>query len=489
MAQSRPSFLPQSLIVLIVILTALRPGDASWVNDESLMMEMAIRYNHTASHLYGIDLPLTPCPYGLLGTHGARYGPLPVWIDQLFLAFTNNLILMLAARALLFASLTAAALDWLAKTLRLSPWFAVVTMLSPWIWLFSRSLWDSTWCIPISALLLAAYARFLAAPKPAALITAAICGLTLPFIHLMGIAMVLPILLHLLLFRRAQVWAWRWRIGVALSVCLYLFWPYLFYSFTHIQPAVPPNGSALLGWLFPLLGGHFLTLGVAGTMPGDGWQDYAPASLRFTVELAQWISRTAIPMVWLGMALAIPRAWSMIRRPQSANVVDHLCFIALSVWICQTLLDGFGRVYFAPHYYSGTWTAYIFFAWLAADWVRSHLRKSIFISVITIYAVSLLVGTSIIATTIARNAGTRGIYYGTSLGNQLAAIHLLRDYSENSPVDIQFPQWESHPLALKVLLELNPPSLDPRPQRQLTVKYRDAYPGDAHIEVDEFPHW
>ena len=199
---------------------------------------------------------------------GARYGPLPVWIDQIFLVFTQNLVFMLAARALLFASLTAAALDWLAKTLRLSPWFAVVTMLSPWIWLFARSLWDSTWCIPISALLLAAYARFLADSKPAALIAVVICCVTLPLVHLMGVAMVLPVFLHALLFRRAQFWAWRWRIGVALTLCLYLFWPYLFYSFTHIQPLVPPNGSALLGWLFPFLGGHFLTLGVAGTMPG-----------------------------------------------------------------------------------------------------------------------------------------------------------------------------------------------------------------------------
>ena len=323
-------------------------------------MEMAIRYNHTASHLYGFGLPFTPCPYGLQGTHGARYGPLPVWIDQIFLAFTHNLVLMLAVRALLFASLTAAALDWLAKTLRLSRWFAVVTMLSPWIWLFGRSLWDSTWCIPISALLLAAYAGFLAAPKPAALIAVAICCVTLPLVHLMGVAMVLPVLLHLLFFHRAKVWAWRWRIGLTLSLFLYLFWPYLFYSFTHIQPSIPPNGSPLLGWLFPLFGGHFLTLGIAGTMPGDGWQDYAPAFLKFVVEFAQWISRGAIPVVWLGMALAIPRAWSMIRRPESANVTDHLCFIALSVWICQTLLDGFGHVYFAPHYYSGTWIVYLF---------------------------------------------------------------------------------------------------------------------------------
>jgi hypothetical protein len=484
-AHSRFKLLPRILLILIPILTAFRPGDASWVNDEPILMEMAIRYNHTASHLYGIELPFTPCPYGLQGTRGARYGPLPVWIDQVFLAFTHNLILILAIRAFLFTSFTAVTLNWLAKTLRLSPWFAVIALLSPWIWLFARSLWDNTWCIPISALLLAAYASFVADPKPAALITVAICCFILPLIHLTGVAMALPVLLSLVLFHRDKIWRWRWRIILVLSLCLYLFWPYFFYSFTHIRPGIPLNRSPLLGWFFPLLGGHFLTLGVAGTMPGDGWQYFAPQSLKLIVELAQWISRGALVLVWMGMALAIPRAWVLIRHSKSANVTDQLCFIALCVWICQTLLDGIERLYFAPYYYSGTWIAYLFFAWIAADWLLSRIGKSIFISLTAIYALSLLVGSGIIAVTLARNGGTRNVYYGTSLGNQIAAIQKLRNYSDDSPVDIQLPQWQSYPWAWKVLMELNPPTSDPRPRRNLVVKYRDAYVGDAHIEVEE----
>ncbi len=150
MAQWRPIFQPQLPLIVIVILPALRPGDAPWVNDEPIMMELAIRYNHTASGLYGFSLPFTLCPFGLDGTYGVRYGPLPIWLDQVFLAFTSNLILMVAFRAILFLSITAAALNSLAKTLRLPLWFAIITALSPWIWLYGRSLWDSTWCIPLS---------------------------------------------------------------------------------------------------------------------------------------------------------------------------------------------------------------------------------------------------------------------------------------------------------------------------------------------------
>ncbi len=61
---------PEFLLPLIVALTALRPGDASWLNDEPIMMEMALRYNRTASSIYGFYLPFTPCPFGLEGTRG-----------------------------------------------------------------------------------------------------------------------------------------------------------------------------------------------------------------------------------------------------------------------------------------------------------------------------------------------------------------------------------------------------------------------------------
>jgi hypothetical protein len=487
MAQMRLTLRPQIFLVLIVILTALRPGDAGWVNDEPTLMEMAIAYNHTASHLYGISLPFTPSPFGLVGTHGERYGPAAVWLDQLFLVFTHNLIHMLAVRAVLCSALTAVALCWLAKTLRLSPWFAVITMLSPMIWLFSRQLWDNTLCIPLSALLLASYASFLAAAKPWTLISVIVCCFVLPTIHLMAIAMVLPVLLHLLLFHRDRIWAWRWKIGAALCFCLYLFWPYLYYSLENFHPAVPSENSPFRGWLFPLLGGHFLTLGVEGTMPCDGWQDHAPASLVSIVEHAQWISHVAIGVVWLGMALGAARAWAAIRRPGAANVTAHLCLVAMSVWICQTILDGLGRVYFAPHYYSATWIAYIFLAWIGTDWLRSRIRNVFFIPIVSVYAVSLLLGIGIIATRVALNAGTRNIFYGTCLRNQIAAIKKINNYSDNSKVDIEVPQWNQFPLAWKVIRQLYPPTSATRPQRNLVVKYRDSDPPDAHIMVEEVP--
>ncbi|MGD0770306.1 MAG: hypothetical protein ABSB42_19150 [Tepidisphaeraceae bacterium] len=542
---------PQILLIPILILTILRPGDASWVNDEPIMMEMAIRYNHTASNLYGFNLPFTPCPYGLQGTRGAVYGPLPIWIDQIFLAFTHNLVVMVACRAAVFTALTALAVLWLARTLKLSPWFAVVTMLSPWLWIYSRSLWDSSFCIPISALLLAAYADFLARPNASALRIAVLCGVLLPFIHFMAMAMIAPLAFHIAWLHRPSLRRWKWSLLAILAICLFLFWPYLYYLFEHVRSSHPADSHAWLGWFYPLLGGHFLTLGVAGTMPGDGWQDFAPKILQNLFAIAQWISRAALAAVWLGMILAIPRALQALRRPNAAGVWDQLCLIALSAWICQTLLDGLEGIYFSPHYYGATWLAYVFLAWLAVDWAMSRrvgdtcrgefppppvLRGRVGVGVeglpstverrlaqetptltlplrtgggeeegsqnvsrilprsrrgivvrtsIAIYAASILLGVCIVASTIARNAGTLSTNYGISLANQIAAANEIQRFSNRGEVEMQVPQWRRYPLALKVLLELTPAPDLPRPTAHLLVKLRNAYPGDAHIELDE----
>jgi hypothetical protein len=481
---------PEFLLPLIVVLTSLRPGDGSWVNDEPIMMEMALRYNRTASSIYGFYLPFTPSPFGLEGTHGARYGPLPVWTDQIFLAVSHNLTVILAMHAVLFCSLTALAVYWLTRTLRLSGWFAVVTMLSPWLWLFGRSLWDSPWCIPLSALLFAAYAAFLAKPTAPLLCLTVLCCILVPSVHVMGIAMAAPVAVHLAIFHRRRLWRWKWSAIAIVAGCGYLFWPYLYFFFMHTRPRVAPALSAIFGWLFPLLGGHYLTLGVAGTIPGDGWQNYAPILLRqFVFPAAQWIARVALIAVWLGMILAIRRAWNALRRPADATPNQSLCLIALSVWICQTVLDGIERVYFNPNYYAATWIVYIFFAWVGVDWL---LRRSARIGMmvrwsVVAYAASLLLGIAIIAITIARNGGTLGPYYGTSIANQIQAVEKIERFSDRSAIDVQFPPWRIHPLAYRVLMKMNPPAPGPRPLANIVMKYRDAYPGDARIEVQALP--
>jgi hypothetical protein len=491
--QKKP--LPKLALATILFLTLLRPGDTSWVNDEPILMEMAIRYNKTASQLYGFYLPFTPSPFGLQGTRGARYGPFPVWFDQILLAFTHNAILITACRAFLFTALTTIALYWLAKTLRVSPWFAVVTMLSPWLYTLSRSLWDSSWCIPISALLFASYAAFLQKPRGVLLNLVLICLFLLPTIHLMALAIVTPIAIHLALFHRHQLWQEKWKIATILLFFAYLFWPYLAYVVSHDRTNVHTQPSTISGWLFPLVGGQYLTLGVPGTMPGEGWNYFAPHAVTIVFKLAQWISRAALLAVWAGMILAIPRALRSIspsaispRETSSrkkTSPADHLCLIALAVWLCQTILDGLEHVYFGPQYSAATWIVYTFFAWLTIDCLLTHRPKiaTITRASLAVYSASLIAGLLMITTSIAQNGGTLSPYYGTSLRCQIDAVKKIQELSDPQNVNVQIPQWQQHPIAYQVLCELNPLSPSPRPPQPVTAKYRNAHPGDSTIEI------
>ncbi len=311
----------------------------------------------------------------------------------------------------------------------------------------------------------------------------------LPLIHLTGVAMVLPIGAHLLVFNRRQLWKWKWRVVAIVLLCSYLFWPYLAYFATRTQPNIPRSRPQLIGWLAPLVGGQYLTLGTAGTMPGDGWQEHSPEILQSLVGIAQWITRIALLCVWLGMAIAVPRGWKALRHPASAGATQHLCLVALAVWICQTFLDGIERLDFSPQYLAATWMIYIFFAWIAVDWLMQRMRGSTFIVrwLPGIYSGSLLLGIVIIMVTFIRNEGAVNGYFGTSLANQIEAVKRIRQFSDRSNVDIQFAPWRLHPLAYQVLMELNPASAGPRPVASLVVKYRNGYPGDARIEVQTVP--
>ena len=479
---------PCVALIAVVLSTAIFPGVAGWLNDEPILMEMAIRYNRTSSDIYWLPLPFTPCPFGLQGTRGARYGPLPVWIDQILLVFTHNLEAITAIRAILFSTLTALALYWLSRTLGLNPWFATITMLAPWLWFYSRALWDSTWCIPISAGLFSAYAAFLHRPTATALGLTVICGILLPTVHLVGIALALPIAIHLLFFNRRTLWKWKWPIIAIVAACAFIFWPYLDFVFTQTHLTSFEDRSKLIGWLFPLLGGHYLTLGVAGTMIGDGWQDHAPAITLWLVTIARRFSWLALGVVWTGMVLAAPQAGRAIRKP-AATAKEHLCLIALATWLCQTVLDGLERLYFSPHYYVGTWIVFIFFAWIAVDRLLHHSPKlrTTTLGLTASWIACVLAGMITIYSTLAHNGGTRGLDFGTCLNNQIEAVKQIQQFSPSSQIDIQFPNWQHFPLEKDVLMELTPPPPGPRPLAHLTIKYRNASPSDARIIVEQSP--
>jgi len=480
-------------LALIVAAEMLRPGDVQFVNDEPQLLYLAAKCNRTPSDSYGVHLPFSLSPIGLQGTRGARYGPLPVWVYQLLWALTHDPVEMVRLHAGLMGGVTALALHWLARTMRVSPWLAVVTMLSPWMWLYDRQLWDNSFGIPLSAMALAAYGDFLARGRVWSLCLATLCALCMLLVHLMCLAILAPLAIHLAVFG----WRAARRRGAALAgvaaVAAILggfSWPYWYYLLHHYAPSTPGGMSPWAGWLFPLLGGHHLTAAGLGNILGDGWQYTSGKVLPFLVVAAQSISLLAYPAVWAGMILSL-RSWRrVVDRQPPATPADHLTSIALGTWICQTLLDGNRRVSDGPQYFNATWIAYAVFAWLAADALgRAAWRRSVMVRVaLPVYAAALLIVLGSMVNQIARDGGAWSENYGVALENQLQAFGRLRQFSLDSPRLINVSQWTDHPWVLgKDLPELVPAPAGPRPRRQIIVGYRLAFPGDARLRVEDLP--
>jgi hypothetical protein len=472
-------------IAVLVILTVLRPGDGPFVNDESILMEYALRYNHTAGNLYGFHLPFTPCPYGLVGTVGARYGPLPAWTDQLFLLFTRDPITMLAIRAFVCAAVSAIALLWLCRTLGWTPWLAVLTMCSPWLWIYARQLWDNDLGVPLCAMTLAPYADFLLTRRAWAAALAILCGFMMVLIHFMSLALIVPLALHLLIFGRRHIKKLDAAAIAIISLTLLLAiisWPYWYYLWNYTQLGHVSPRPGWIGWVYPLYGGQELTLGMGKIMPGDGWQDGASRLLIVFITIARFITLfIALPAVWIGMILGLPHA----RRGLSSNLaqpVDHLCLIGWAVFVAQIFLDGLSRISFAPDYFNATWIVYIFFAWIAIQRLQIFSRRFA-TGLFSFQAALLVICTFIIAVTIACNGGTQSDEYGLTLSNQLAAVRQIAQCGPKTPLEVNVPQWQRHPLALRVLQELTPSSANPAPANSLIAQPQSAWPGDAHIGV------
>src|SRR5262249_14908799 len=135
---------------------------------------------------------------GLLGTYGYTYGPLPTWVYQALTALTHDLVALTVLHAALIAAVTAGALWWLSRSLRLSPWFVAVPLLSPYFWFYARLLWDNTFLIPLGALAVAGYSANLASKSVWGLRVAIAAMAAMMLVHLMAIALVFPLGVHLI---------------------------------------------------------------------------------------------------------------------------------------------------------------------------------------------------------------------------------------------------------------------------------------------------
>jgi len=474
---------PIATLIAIVSFTAfVFPGDVPFLRDEPMLLGDALLANHTPCRLLGISLPFTPATHGLQGTRGVAYGPLPLWIYQLLLSLTHNPIAIVSIRAALVSGSTAVALLWLARTMRLSAWYAPLSMLSPWLWLLSRKPWDNSFCIPLSALAIAAYASFLATRRRAPLLTAAASLEALTLVHFMSLALIIPMVLHAVCFQRPQIKKFAWSLFAIAAPWLAIL-PFYFTAIRHsLQFHYFKDVSSQLTWWLPLLGAHHLAAGF-------DWFPDAMQKLPPIIKLCQTISLLPHLAVWGGMVLAIFKLSKAIQLRRELSVLDHLVLLSLAVALCQGFLDAAAKLEPFAHFFNATWIVYVVLAWYAIDALAKKLKRpGIFLGIpLAAYIPSVATVLGVTMFIVHRDDGILTKEFGATLNNQIAAAHDILQFSPSSPLIIECSEWLVYPTTPRVLLALLPPPDGPRPLRRLYARDRNRFPADPGIIIQADP--
>ena len=464
----RPSTRGVALVALALasVVPLIWPGDVPFINDEPQLIGSAISANAQGRL----------ATMGLMGTYGFTYGPAPTWVYQLLMAVSRALVLVAALHALLMAVSTAVALWWLSRSLRLWIWFAPVPLLSPYFWFYARALWDNTFLLPLSALAVAGYAAHLERRSVAGLHVAVACMLLIPLTHLMGLALIVPLGVHMALTRWRSVWAHKVSLTAIAALIAWLAFPYWRYLASP-RPPSPPGDGTVAGWLFPLTGGRLLSADALDYFYGP-----APVSgLLFSAGVA--VSSIAYALVWGGLVLAA----FLVARAAAQHMWTtraHVASIALGAVVCQSVLDGISGRYQHPHYHNGTWIVFVLLAWMTVDLASARRAALRWTAVAATAALAAAVTAAVagLALGLHRTGGTREVY-GPTLANQQAIARRLADYAPTSDVQVQVSMWERFPHTPAILRDLHRSRRSDLPRRDLVVRYASEDPASGAIEV------
>jgi hypothetical protein len=457
--------MPKALIVAACVIPLIWPGDISFINDEPMLIINAVRAN-AAGHL---------AETGLRGTFGFTYGPFPVWIYQALTALSHDLVIVAAVHAALITAATAAGLWWLSRSLGLWPWFAAVPLLSPYFWFYARVLWDNPFLIPLGTLAVAGYAAHLATDSAWGLRLTVAAAVAMLLVHLMSLALIVPLAVHLLTIRRRAPWSHRLSVSVIIIVFGIAAWPYWQTLADRGDPAT--LGPRVSGLLFPLFGARLLSAQgldyFFGREPVDGWLLNAAAA----------VSSIAYVALWSGIAVA---AWRIARaiRARDWTPGTHLGGILLAALACQAVMSAVSGKFDHPQYHNGMWIALTLLSWFAVDAAvkqRNAIRWS-GIAASGLLAAALVVSVTTVAVRLHRTHGTRDVY-GPTLGNQQHVARALARYAPESRVTAHVDLYTRYPHTLAALRELNPGSGTGRPRRALEIRYASNDHASGAIEV------
>jgi len=463
-ADVRNRWLAVAALIALGVMPVIWPLDISFVNDEPTLIGLALQHNAEGK----------AAQLGLLGTRGARYGPVAIWSYQALLAFTHDIATLVQLHAWLWMSATAAALFALSRALTVPSAWAAIPLLSPYLWLYGRMLWDNNLCIPLSAVAFAAYACFLVRPRAALLALALAALVSCVMVHLMALALAVPIVVHLLVWRRRFLLSRAGLLALVPALVVAASGTRFWLGLLELDGnAKSPQAEGTL-W-FASMGGRPLTAGGLDYFFGAAWTErflghgVGAAAMLISMLLGHGL-------VWSGMA----RALLWLKRAQR-DVRTEIAALALGIWLAQTVLNIVTHTAHHPHYYNATWIAFVVFAWLALDGL-SRWRMSSYVA--GAHALALGVALAITVNGLHTTAGTRSLHYGLALREVMRVAAELGQSHPESRLASKVEQLRMFPHELMVLIWLAPIQPDSaRPLRGVMVDYASADATDAKLRV------
>jgi hypothetical protein len=129
---------------LLTLLVLAHPGDIPWHNDEPWLIRNALEHNEMGR----------PATLGLRGSVGVRYGPVPTWIYQGLLVLTHDPVALGLIKTTVSVAILMVTLWRLATLLALPRVFLLLVLASPYVHHYIRLLWDNSFTVVLSPLLL-----------------------------------------------------------------------------------------------------------------------------------------------------------------------------------------------------------------------------------------------------------------------------------------------------------------------------------------------
>ncbi len=440
-------------------------GDTSFINDEPLLLSMALKAN-----LQGDFFTL-----GLMGTKGLQYGPVPIWFYRFLLMLTHNIYILAFIKSFVVICANSLGIYYF---FRLFPkWNSHTAMLifsSPFLWFYTRGLWDNSLNITIILWGFVAYFYFIKT-RHFRWFALTLIFLVMAFqVHLMSLPFIGAIALHMCLFCRSE-FKKNWKKILILALCLSFFMKdYLFYLFTVPQLSSASHFTASLkSFFFPLYGGEFFSLLDFRYFVGKKW--FAPIPDYF-LSATGWI----ILLPLYGAFKSFRSCYKKIRQKSQFELEDHLSLVCLIWFGAFVSLSFLKNLRVDPHYFNSTWFLYFVLLniGLNALWHRAWMRKLFFVHAITMFlAVSALI------ILLHYRHGTRSLHYGATLENQVEIATQLNQYgnSENWSSTADNPHWFPH--AINLLRNLEPARhiIGQQKSDSLRVLYAGDNPYDGKI--------